>query len=134
MILTLARQEHLQHCTIGRMKIDQADLGIWTLEPPVRDVKVLGSTAIPAGTYKIELRFSPHFQMVVPHILNVPDFEYVEIHPGNDSANTEACILVGLDHNVGMDFIGRSRIAFELVFNKIQAAIAAGDTVEIDIT
>lgn len=134
MIISVTRKEFLQYCTTGRLLIDQADMGIWTLEPTVRMVKIWGKTAIPIGTYRVVVDFSNHFQRELPHILNVPGFDGVRIHPGNTDHDTEGCIVLGLDHNVGMDFVGRSVVAFNLVFEKIQAAIARDEIVEIDIS
>lgn len=57
--------------------------------------KVYGETAIPRGTYKVELSFSHRFQKVMPEILNVPQFSGVRIHGGNRSKDTLGCILLG---------------------------------------
>lgn len=121
MILTVKRIQKLDSCTIGKLFIDSQDAGIFTLEPKVRDVKVDGCTAIPEGNYNVCVDFSNHFQRELPHILNVPNFEGVRIHPGNTDKDTEGCILLGLEWNGG-DFIGRSREAFERVFDLIKAA------------
>ena len=77
-----------------------------TLEDPDRDknldgdlsdageAKVAGDTCIPAGTYEVEMYNSPHFGRKLPHLLNVPGFEYILIHRGNTTIDTKGCILV----------------------------------------
>ena len=67
----------------------------YTLEDPVRDKKVWGDTAIPAGTYTVKTRFSNRFKKDLPGIENVPGFEGVLIHGGNTKIDTHGCILVG---------------------------------------
>lgn len=130
MKLSVVRSFFLEKCTIGKMFIDGQDLGIFTLEDVVRadGIKIPGATAIPAGAYKVIIDFSNHFQRDLPHILDVPNFVGVRIHPGNTDSDTQGCLLLGLDWDGG-DFIGRSRDAFDVVFPKIQAS----DSVEIEI-
>lgn len=119
MILTVKRIKELEHCTIGKLYIDSEDVGIFTLEPKVREVKIDGCTAIPQGQYQVVIDFSARFQRELPHVLNVPNFTGVRIHPGNTDHDTEGCILVGMEWPGG-NFIGRSREAFEIVFKQIQ--------------
>jgi hypothetical protein len=67
-----------------------------TLEDEVRPgKKVFAETAIPAGTYTVTWSFSPHFCRNMPEVLNVPGFRNIRIHAGNDSSDTEGCILLG---------------------------------------
>ena len=69
-----------------------------TLEDEVRiGDKVFGETAIPTGTYTVIWSFSPHFGRYMPEVLNVPGFQGIRIHAGNDSSDTEGCILLGLN-------------------------------------
>jgi hypothetical protein len=93
---------------------------------------VFGETAIPAGNYKVVIDYSPRFKRELPHILNVPGFEGVRIHPGNTSEDTEGCILVGKTW-AGTNFIGQSRKAFEELFAKMKAAVAAKEEIELEI-
>lgn len=131
MHLTLQRTEHTADSTIGRLSIDGEPF-CYTLEDVVRDgPKVFGQTAIPAGLYQVVITFSPHFQRDLPLLVNVPGFEGVRIHPGNTAADTEGCILVGMDKLA--DSIGHSRVAFDALFPKIQAAINAGEGVVIEV-
>lgn len=71
-----------------------------TLEDKVRELgceqdKVYAETAIPAGTYRVILTWSPHFKCYMPELLDVPYFKNVRIHWGNDPEDTKGCILVG---------------------------------------
>ena len=88
--------------TIGKMYIDHEDNfdPEWfcdTLEPTVRapGVKVDGKTAIPEGTYKFKLAYSPANKMNVPLLQDVPGFSEIEIHIGNYPHDTHGCTLVG---------------------------------------
>jgi hypothetical protein len=116
MKLEVKRTTFTDKSTIGELSIDGESF-CYTLEDVVRKEKIFGETAIPAGTYKIEFTFSPHFQRILPHLIDVPDYEGVRIHPGNTDADTEGCILVGSTKSV--DFIGNSRTTFELLWDKI---------------
>lgn len=118
-------------CTIGTLSVDGV-MECYTLEDVVRTgPKVFGQTAIPAGTYGVIITFSPHFQRDLPLLVDVPNFEGVRIHPGNTAADTEGCILVGVDKLA--DSIGHSRVAFEALFPKIQQALARGELVSIEV-
>jgi hypothetical protein len=84
---------------------------------PVEDWKIKGETAIPVGRYRIERTFSNRFQKVLPQLLNVPGFEGIRIHPGNTSADTEGCILPGLDRLP--NGVGSSQLAYREVLKWI---------------
>lgn len=120
MKLRLERKIQLEHCTIGHLFVDDR-FECFTLEDPEREVKVPGDTAIPGGMYKVIIDFSQHFQKDLPHILDVPGFEGVRIHPGNTDQDTEGCVLVGKAW-YGGDFIGRSREAFDSLFSQLKEA------------
>lgn len=83
-----------------------------TLENAVRDRKIPGITAIPAGTYVLDMgTVSPKFASrswgrlyggIVPWLRDVPGYERILIHPGNSApADTSGCILVGRNREVG---------------------------------
>lgn len=131
MKLTVRRLELTGQSTIGRLAIDGTDF-CWTLEDVVRSgPKVYGQTAIPAGTYAVQLTMSPHFGRVLPLLVGVPGFEGVRIHPGNTAADTEGCLLVGLGH--ADDRITDSRAAFDALFARLQAASDRGEAISLSI-
>ncbi len=77
-----------------------------TLEPTWRDYehgayKVKGRSAIPEGRYAVVISFSPKFKQWLPILLGVPKFEGIRIHAGNTAKDTEGCILVGQNREVG---------------------------------
>ena len=80
--------------TIGQLFID-GEYFCDTLEDVVRDSKIKHETAIPAGTYKIDLTFSAKFKKILPILIDVPGFEGIRIHAGNDKSHTSGCLLVG---------------------------------------
>ncbi len=86
--------------------------------------KVWGKTAIPAGTYQVVVSWSPRFKRQLPLLLNVPGFAGVRIHSGNTSADTEGCLLPGT--GAGKDMVTNSRVAFDKLFKKIEAAAKKG--------
>lgn len=96
--------------------------------------KVYGQTCIPRGKYKVIITWSNRFNRELPLLVGVENFSGVRIHPGNTHENTEGCLLpvtsVTPDGQVGMN----SRNAFHKLFAKIDAAIAKGNDVEIEIT
>lgn len=120
--------------TIGEMSIDDEYL-CDTLEDCVRPTgeKVYGETAIPAGTYTVVLSYSPRFKKILPEIKNVPNFTGIRIHTGNDAGNTEGCILVGTWDGKKENWISDSRVAFNKLMNKLQAATDKKEDITITI-
>ena len=129
MDIRLRRFEFGTNYTIGKLYVDDVYF-CFTLEDKVREpgVKVDGQTAIPYGTYPVIIDYSTHFNMDLPHVLNVPGFEGIRIHTGNTDADTEGCILVGTTW-AGKDFVGNSKFAFEPLFEKLKAAKGATLTI-----
>lgn len=92
--------------TIGKLYIDDKYF-CDTVEDKVRDLnkdgdlndlgetKVYGETAIPYGTYEVEVTYSPKFKRELPLIKNVPHFEGIRIHKGNYAANSSGCVITG---------------------------------------
>lgn len=108
--------------TIGEMFLDGDVLRqCYTLEDPVRKEKIYGETAIPEGRYQIVLNYSDRFKRVMPRLLDVPGFKGILIHSGNNSSQTEGCLLVGRII-VNNQFIGESRIAFNDLYAKLEEA------------
>ena len=102
MKLTLVRHTLTNEYTIGKLYIDK-EYFCDTLEDVVRPKgeKVYGKTAIPYGTYEVKWTYSPRFKRYMPLIDNVPGFAGIRIHSGNTAKDTEGCILVGQNKEVG---------------------------------
>lgn len=130
MILTLNRVSFYDDCVIGTLAVDGRPK-CFTLEDMEREVKVPGKTAIPRGFYKVVLDYSVRFKRLMPHILDVPNFEGVRIHAGNTAEDTEGCILVGLTK--ARSVIGQSRIAFNRIFETMEKAHNLGEPMFIQI-
>ncbi len=127
MKLTLVRKIFTDASTVGELAIDGVPECL-TLEDPVRDQKIKGKTAIPAGTYDVVIAFSRKFKRRMPRLQNVPNFQGILIHWGNTAADTEGCILVGLSKS--KDFVGSSKVAFNALFKKLDAA---SDSIVIEV-
>ena len=130
MQLQLIRKTFTDQSTIGELSVDGA-FECFTLEDPVRPVKIKGETAIPAGTYEVAVTFSNKFQKFLPLLLNVPNFEGIRIHTGNTPKDTLGCILVG--EGKGENSITGSRHGFAPLFEKIQAVVRT-EKVLVEIT
>lgn len=59
--------------------------------------KVYAQTAIPAGTYKVTVEYSPRFKRQLPRLHNVPHFIGILIHSGNTAKDSAGCIIVGFN-------------------------------------
>ena len=105
--IILKRTELAPTYTIGDFTF--LDFKCNSLEDTVRinSPKIPGKTSIPAGRYKIIIDFSNRFQKLMPHILNVPNFEGIRIHSGNKAEDTEGCILLGIHTAPGFIFNSR---------------------------
>lgn len=118
MEIIVQRDTYTDRSTQGELLIDGEHF-CWTLEPKKEQSR--GKPyCIPAGKYQGLLQLSPHFGMVTPHLLDVPGFVDIEIHPGNFWTDTMGCTMVGYEK--GTDFIGQSRPAFEDLMGKILTA------------
>lgn len=132
MKLLLERLQLDPDVTIGSLTID-GEWECWTLEDAVRapGVKVKNATAIPAGTYRVDITMSNRFKQPMPLLLGVPMFEGIRIHSGNTAADVEGCILVGQDRLAKS--IGRSRKAYAALFAKLREAKARARSITIEV-
>ena len=99
MKLKLVRKYKCPNYTIGHLYINDKYF-CDTLEDTVRELntindKIKHKTAIPKGKYKVVVTMSPRFKRLLPLLLNVPFFEGIRIHRGNDENDTSGCIIVG---------------------------------------
>jgi len=127
MNLVLKRLHKTENSTVGELTVDGL-FQCYTLEDIEREVKVKSETAIPKGTYKVIINRSNRFKRLLPLLLDVKGFEGIRIHSGNTNHDTEGCILVGETRS--KDFIGKSRKAFNALFEKMKKA----ESITITIT
>ena len=98
MQLKLIREMYPNY-TEGRLFINN-EFYCLTVEDIVRidnnncEQKIKAQTAIPEGTYPIVFNFSNRFQKYMPLLLNVPCFEGIRIHRGQNPTHSEGCILI----------------------------------------
>lgn len=110
-------------------------------EEEIKKLKVYGETAIPYGTYNINMNtISPKFKDrtwakpyngKLPRLDNVNGFEGVLIHVGNSKQDTLGCILVGENKQVGK--VINSTFTFNKLMNVLLEANARGEEIEITI-
>ena len=119
MRLRLIREPSITGATHGSLYLN-GHWHCWALEDEIRAEKVPGQTAIPAGTYMLTLTLSRRFGMMLPEILDVPNFTGVRIHAGNMITDTEGCLLVGQDRQPGR--LLRSRAALDVLLDQLRQA------------
>ena len=125
--------------TVGKLYIDEEYM-CDTIEDRYRKIKkkedkVYGTTAIPCGHYPVLLDFSSKYSKMMPHILDVPFFEGIRIHPGNSDEDSLGCILVGeYMPGVAGGWVANSRKAYSKVFDKIKQASDKGERIFITIS
>lgn len=114
-----------------------------TLEDELREVKVAGETAIPAGEYEIKFRPKGESRLDASYdarfnfyqgqlwLQDVPNFTYVYLHCGNTDDHTDGCPLLGLTRYETS--IGRSRDAYRKVYPLIADALNRGEKVVLQV-
>ena len=70
-------------------------------EAEILKKKVKGQTAIPTGVYPVYITWSPKYKKPMPLIENVKGYSGIRIHSGNTAKDTEGCLLVGKNKEVG---------------------------------
>lgn len=153
MELRLVRKYKKDKYTIGNLYVD----GVWfcnTLEDKDRKLfqgmsenwiekeKVYGETAIPYGKYKVTLNIqSPKYKNKIkyqrcngylPRLLDVPGFDGILIHIGNENRDTCGCILVGENRVKGK--VVNSTETFWKLYALLKKADERGETIHILIT
>lgn len=123
MELKVKRKAFEKDYTIGDLYIDgkffsntieDCDRGL-TQEMPLEEIKakkVYGKTAIPTGTYEIDMNtVSPKFKDrswakpyggKLPRLIGVKGFDGVLLHVGNTASDSSGCLLVGKNSIKGM--------------------------------
>lgn len=141
MDLTLKRIARRETYTIGRLFIDgkyfcdtieDTDRGLKQSLPQSVNIakKRKGVTAIPEGKYLVVMNVkSPKFSQkkqydwcggYLPRLVNVPAFEGVLIHIGNTANDTEGCLLVGKNTQVGK--VLDSTATFKELYRRLKEA------------
>lgn len=152
MELRLKRIALREDYTIGKLFID-SHYFCDTLEDKVRDYnkdgdlndpneqKVYGRTAIPYGRYEITMKVqsSKYSQRAsyawckgyLPRLLNVPHFEGILIHSGNDDTHSNGCVLVGENKVKGK--VINSMETLKRLYRILKSASDSGDKIWITI-
>lgn len=153
MKLEVERRWKKETYTIGRLYVDgvlfcntleDRDRGLKQTDPAylIRQRKVYGETAIPAGTYDVSMNTtSPKYAAIawywqlcrgkMPRLQNVPGFEGILVHPGNDPTQTLGCLLVGKNTKVGQ--LTESKNTFKALYKEMKKAYDAGEEITITI-
>ena len=135
MRLELHRYSSEKDSTLGLLflvndETNKKDFLCFTLEDEKREVKVYGETRIPEGTYQIKYRKEggyhnkytkrfPNIHRGMLHITDVPNFEYILVHCGNDTSHTHGCVLVGdvISQNISKEpFLGQSSNCYKRIY------------------
>ena len=152
MELLLKRRFKGSKYTIGSLYIDKEyfcdtiedrDRGLSDemTEDNIKKIKIYGETAIPQGTYKIDMntissRFKDRswakpYGGKLPRLINVKGYEGVLIHVGNVAQDSLGCILVGENKQVGR--VINSTATFNKLMNILLKAKLKGEEIEIVI-
>ena len=142
MELEVLRYNSESDYTDGLFFID-CDFRAYTLEDEFRTKKVYGETRIADGRYPVTLRteggfhnkylkkYGSDFHKGMLWVRDVPEFEYILIHIGNDDDDTAGCLLVGSTADKDRGFIGASGNAYKDIYPEIADAILRGEEVFI---
>ena len=76
--------------------------------------------------------YSPKYKRNMPHVLDVPQYEGIRIHPGNKADDTEGCLIPGTEYKT--DWVGQSKVAYEKLLSMMLNAWTAGEKVTIEIS
>lgn len=83
----------------------------------IKKKKVKGETAIPTGIYPVYLTYSPKYKKQMPLIYNVKGYSGIRIHSGNTAKDTEGCLIVGKNKEVGK--VLESRKMYNALFREL---------------
>ena len=104
--------------------------------------KIAAQTAIPTGQYTVDMetvspkylkqRFYRDFcRAAMPRLCHVPCYSGILIHPGNTESDTEGCILVGQNKEVGK--VINSRDTWTQLYTHMALAHEKGEEIVINI-
>ena len=110
--------------------LEDTDRGLKDTMPTeeIEKIKVYGKTAIPTGTYKVDMNtVSPKFSGKLPRLLDVKGYSGVLIHVGNKPEDTLGCLLVG-ENKVKGQVINSTA-----AFNRLMTELNKDKNIEITI-
>lgn len=139
MRITLIRIANRPTYCIGKLYIDgkyfcdtieDTDRGLddKMSEEEIVKYKIKSETAIPTGIYQITITYSPKYKKNMPLINNVKGYSGIRIHSGNTSKDTEGCLIVGKNKEVGK--VLESRVTYNALYKRL---VQAKDKIIIDI-
>lgn len=146
LIVRIFRTQQTKNTTLATIRVGSQ---IWfVLEDALRKAKIKTKTAIPTGRYEIKLRnegrihqnylqkFGKDWHKGTLHLQDVPNFQWILIHIGNDQLDTEGCPLVGKtwgkDKNGDFE-VYSSTIAYKEFYPILRDAILQGRKVFVEI-
>lgn len=139
MRITLIRIANKPTYCIGKLYIDgkyfcdtieDTDRGLddKMSEEEIVKYKIKSETAIPTGIYQVTITYSPKYKKNMPLINNVKGYSGIRIHSGNTSKDTEGCLIVGKNKEVGK--VLESRVTYNALYKRL---VQAKDKIIIDI-
>ena len=120
----------------------------YTVEDEFREIKQKHETRIPAGEYVIEYRreggfhnkylsrWGSDFHKGMLWIKDVPGFEWILIHTGNDHNSTSGCLITGNSAESNLikpgGWVGHSGDNYRTTYPYISNALERGEKVTIE--
>ncbi len=92
MTIKLTRNPHQGNAVYGKIVIP-AKTG-YVREDRIIPTLENAEYLIPAGTYPLDLTWSPRFKKLMPLVCDVPEREGIRIHMGTKPEHSQGCILV----------------------------------------
>jgi len=104
------------------------------VEDEYRAEKIMAETRIPAGRYEIKFRDEGRMASDYRHrygpihhgmlwLQDVPNFEWIYIHTGNDDDDSAGCLIVGEKAEQIGRSVSQSRVAYQRIYTRIAYAI-----------
>lgn len=133
--------------TIGFVQAEDRKFHSFALEDIHREVKIPKETRIPSGFYELKIR-KEDTPLTIKHraaygswfkyhieITNVPQYQGVYIHAGNDDSHTEGCLLLGYGFDLSLDKMQqfKSTVAVKDFYAIAYPLLEAGQKVFIEV-
>lgn len=112
------------------------------MESAILQKKIWGETAIPTGTYEVQMSYSPKFANrawakkyngEVPQLMKVKGFTGIRIHPFNTAEESLGCISCGRNLEKGK-VLQSTAYYYKLLDDYIIPATKRGEKIEIEIS